>query len=60
MIKKKQILVADDNRNICRVIATIAERNGVGVRIVHDGGELLERNTETIAGRPFETDLIPA
>jgi CheY-like chemotaxis protein len=34
--------VVDDDPNVCRVIGTVAERYGVDVTTVHDGGEVLD------------------
>lgn len=40
MQNRHRVLVVDDDRQFCRILGTIAERNDVDVVTVHDGGEV--------------------
>lgn len=40
--QRQRILVVDDDLNVCRVIAAVADRYGVDITTVHDGGEVLD------------------
>lgn len=49
--RNKKVVIADDNREICRLVSDILERSGYSVDMVHDGYQLLsylETNSPTL------------